>query len=330
MDKLWWFLGSVRLTLGSLLSLAAYAAVGTLPEERGLVADPFHHPVFAIVLLLLGLNVAFCSGQRFAARRRAAPGSVLSCRSLSDAALHLSLLVILCSGVFKGLGEVVLTQNIHVGGSTRTAYDWRARADVPLGFTLAVVDFVEEPYPVLARIAVSRRDTGERISQVELREGGETVLPGPGLRLRLTEFRRRDGVAHLEVGEPGSAGSPVALSTRGDEGRVAEYGPYLLTVLAYKSQPRSVRSRLSIREGGATVREGWLAPNGRMLHGGLRLSMTAWGLDRDGRGFVGIQMVRNPGAPLFWAGCVLLAIAVPVCLACRRRAKATPPVTPPS
>ena len=327
---LWRFLGSVRLTLAALLSLAAFAAVGTLPGERGLVADAYHHPVFTGLLLLLGVNVAICTTQRLSARRRATAGRVLSCRGFADAGLHLSVIVILCSGVLKGFGEVVLTQNILVGGATQTAYDWRARADAPLGFTLAVGDYVEEPYPVRARIGISRRDTGEQLFVAEVREGGAAVRLGPGLELSMTGFEQREKAVLLEAGGSGSARAGIVLRTSGDEGREAACGPYLLTVLAYWSQPRTVRCLLSIREAGGAVREEWLAPNGRMSHGDLRFSLTAWGRDQEGRPFVGIQMVRNPGAPLFWAGCVLLAIAVPACLACRRPAPGASPVTPSS
>lgn len=318
MEKIWRFLGSVRLTLGVLLSLAGFAAAGTFPAGRRLLSDPYHHPAFVGMLLLLGLNVAFCTGQRLVARRRAAPGRALSCRSLSDAALHLSILVILCSGVFKGLGELVMTQNIHVGRSTETAYDWRAKTDAPLGFTLAVGDFVEDSYPVRARIGISRRDTGESLLVAEVREGVEAFLPGPGLYLKLTDFRQREGVARLEIRERESAPVRIAMSIREDEGRVVEYESYRLTMLAYKSLPRLVRSLITIREEGVVVREGWLEANGRMLHRGLRFSMTAWGQDPGGRPFVGIQLVRNPGEALFWVGCILLGIALPARLVCRR------------
>jgi hypothetical protein len=47
---------------------------------------------------------------------------------------------------------------------------------------------------------------------------------------------------------------------------------------------------------------------------GTSIFQTAWGTDRYGNPYIGVQVARDPAAPLFWVGCVLFSISLPLFL----------------
>ena len=81
---------------------------------------------------------------------------------------------------------------------------------------------------------------------------------------------------------------------------------------------RQVRAKLALAVPGAPAQEEWLSTNDRVSRGGASVFLTGWGA-RAGNRFCGFQVVRDPGAPLFWAGCILLALAAPAHLLLKGR-----------
>jgi hypothetical protein len=102
-------------------------------------------------------------------------------------------------------------------------------------------------------------------------------------------------------------------------GASAEFGGVRFTLVAYRDEERMVRVLVNALSESGLVVEQWLSPNGSLAVGGTDVFLTAWGRDEFGNRFAGFQVSRDPGAPLFWAGCILLVCAIPLHLIAKRR-----------
>jgi cytochrome c biogenesis protein ResB len=335
------FLRSQKLALFLFFSVSLLAVYGTLvtPEQAetyygtrfgrwflplgrllGLI-DIYHSPIFIALFLLLLLNLVLCTWRRFSLRGKASEGASRGGRPLVrwlDLLMHLSILIILAGGAGKGVWAFAGTVNIPVSVSTDTVFDWRTRTDVPLGFTILVKNRVDEYYPALVRIGVRDAATGEKLGLLELREGREAEMPGGEASVEVLRFDRQAQVLRLAVRYGGET-EVTELETRegGDTG--AEVGPFAVTLVAWRQDLKTVRSLVAILEGERTVKEGWLEPNSRMTYGGTSLFQTAWGFDQYRNPYSGIQVTRDPAAPIFWAGSILFSLVAPLFLLIRHR-----------
>lgn len=293
-----------------------------LPLGRFLgLVDTYHSPIFIALFLLLLLNIALCSWQRFAGLGRAhdgAPGGRRRFIRWLDLILHLSILVILAGGAAKGALGFIGTKNIHVGLSTDVVFDWSREADVPLGFTIHLKDRVDEYYSGEFKIGVSVAETGEKIGLLQVKEGERTALPGGTGSIEVVKFDRRDWLLEMRVVYEGREELVVFEVKEGGD-TTGGIGPFSVTLVAWRQDLKTVRSLVAIEEGGKIVKEGWLTPNGRVAYKGTSLFQTAWGIDEYRNPYTGIQVTRDPGAPLFWAGCILFSLALPLYLAVRHR-----------
>jgi len=108
----------------------------------------------------------------------------------------------------------------------------------------------------------------------------------------------------------------------------ADSGGVRFTLVAYRDEERMVSVLLKALTGSGPVVEAWVSPNGSLAVGKLRIFLTAWGRDEFGNPFVGLQVSRDPGAPLFWIGCVILVCALPLQLIVKLRRRVAPTPAP--
>jgi cytochrome c biogenesis protein len=202
------------------------------------------------------------------------------------------------------------TQNVHVGHGTGTLYDWRTRRDEPLGFEIRVEEFRETFYPVRARVGMLRAGTSEKLGRLEVVEGGVSAGPGGDPVIRLAGYDSAAGVISFSVAS-GGVNQSVVFRTQAQETAKVRVGAYDLVLVSYRADLKDARARVSLVEAGAVAASGWLSSNTSVSHRGLTLFLTAWGADAEGNRFCGIQGARDPGAPFFWVGSVLLALAIP-------------------
>lgn len=289
----------------------------SLPAARFLgLIDTYHSPVFLTLLGSLAVNLIVCTSSRLVRHHRRAHGPRSDRRAgmtaLLDLLVHLSVLLVLAGGGAKGIWGTTVTKNVYVGLSTETALDWRLDAEIPLGFTVLVKERVEEYYPPRARVGVKRSDTGAKIALLEVEAGSPATVTGGALALKFAAFERQGGRFFFSAV---IAGEEADFMLEGKKGaNVVAVGPYTFTLASFRDDLRSVRSLIQVVEGAAVAVEGWLGPNERIAHRGTNIFQTAWGADEFGNRFVGLQFVRDPGAPLFWAGCALLAVLMPAYL----------------
>lgn len=216
--------------------------------------------------------------------------------------VHLAPPLVMAGGLWGSLGGFVGTQNVHVGGLTPTVYDWNLERDRRLPFVLAVEDFQILHYPTELQVQIL--DAGEPRT-VEVRVGGTIPVAGSAYRVRVADFDPSTGDLTYWVGGPDGEAGPFF---RGQE----EGAPLRVRPLAFRDpRVRRVEARVSLRdERGQAVARQVVAVNEPLVHGGLRIYLTAWGADAEGRPFTGFQVVRDPGQPLVWTGSVAFSLGL--------------------
>ncbi len=323
---------SPGLAVALFLALAALAAVGTIapppapdlapavPGWKDSVAriiglqSTFRSPLFLSLVAMFVINVFTCTVHRLSSRLRT---SGVGLRGVTDVMIHASLVLLVLGGLAKVLFGFVGTQNIYVGESTRTVYDWKAGRDAPLGFAIGIDDFQTSYFPIRAKIGIRRAVSGEKVALLEVVEGTEVTSPGDILRLAIAGYDPGTGFLRLEVTTK-SDRQVLVLDTAGEE-PAARSGEYDLVLVAYRADIRNINATISLQEPGSGARGKSLGTNDRIVYRGLSLFLTAWGTDPEGRKFCGIQVARDPGAPIFWAGCVFLALAIPLHILAKKR-----------
>lgn len=340
-DRVLRALRSARLALYLLLGVALLAIPGTLfspaeanrflrthvdpallPAARAIgLVDPYHSPLFATLLVLLCAGIATCTVHRL--RRRSSPrpdpvGQNGRLRVWADALTHLSLIVILAGGAAKGFWGFTATEYLLPGKPQRTAFDVRTETDVPLGFTLLLREIEETYYPIRARIGVTAAPSGEKIALVELAEGRRTEEPLSGLTLSLERYDPQSETLAVAV-ERGGQRQSFSLETRPGGTASAEFAGHGLTLVAYTRELRNVRGLVTITEAGSPDVTAWISPTDRIAHRGTNLYQTAWGVHPEQGPYIGLQVSRDPFAALFWGGCALLGLALPLFVIARLR-----------
>jgi cytochrome c biogenesis protein len=313
----------VKTTLALVLLMAALSVAGTLlPPEAA--ARYYRNPVSASLLVLFSLNIALCTWHRSsrAIRGGGGMGGKRRLKTALDIAMHLSLIVLLAGGTVKSLAGFVGTQYLFEGFETSTVYSPKAKGEVPLGFSLHVRERVMDYYPFVLRVGVRDAETGEKLGVLQPMEGKPASLPGGGLRLSVAAFSVEEKKLLLGIEtEEGSAAEEMDLVP---EGRTsAAVGGYDLSILAWRRDLKGVRGRVTVLDGGREVKEEWLAVNGRIAYRGWSIFITSWGEDEYRNPYIGAQITRDPGAPVFWSGAILLAVSLPLFLWVRHRKPAS-------
>lgn len=317
------------------LALVLVSMVATIPGDRlenapewlrttarVLGADAtFRSPLFLGLLLALALNVVLCTVRRVPPRLRSGDRAQRKIAWL-DAGVHLSLILILIGGGGKALFGSVGTGYLFPDLPETTFSDPRDGTVFPLGFSVVLRERLEEHYPLRLRLGLRELATGRKLHQVEIVEG----TPGRAIAAEFPGTVRvlsTDGKTVMVAVASAAGTQTVQLSLSAGAGASAAFGPHELVVIAYRRDLRTVRGRVAILEGERVAKEAWLEVNGGVSHRGTQFFLTSWGADQFGNQFLGIQYSRDPLAPVFWAGAVLLAALLPLFLALRRRPAAS-------
>ncbi len=343
-------LASLRLTLSLLFALAVCGALGSgipqglpaelypqrFPETGRLILtlgldDYYRGPLYRGLLGLFTANLLACAAGRSAAgwRRfrgagRAALETALGDREawrvhlrargfrvlsvtplrarkapwafLGFPLTHLSLPVLMGGALWGSVAGFVGTQNVHVGAEMPTFFNWADQRDTPLPFRLAVEDFRLLHYPRDLRLQV-RIPQAEPLV-VDIREGARLPVAGTPYRVWVERFDAESGDLTYWVEGAGKRFGPF--------GRGREAGaPLTLRPLAFRE------AQVALLGSDGTVRSRRVvAVNEPLVHGDLRIYLTAWGRDADDFPYVGFQIVRDPGQPAVWAGALGLAAGV--------------------
>lgn len=218
---------------------------------------------------------------------------------------HGSVLVIMAFSVFGSLAGFIATQRIYVGDSTRTAFNWKEKADRPLPFEIHVRDLAVLPHPVGVRLGVLEAATGRKGKLITTHEGGVFTVPGLEGRFALDRFDV--DTKDFKVIWTRTDGSALAVGSRQEIGSSG----LALVPVAFAAWPeRQVTTRIAVVSPEAGERSGEISINHPMVTEGIRIYLTDYGKDKYGLPYVGFQFVRDPGQAGVWVGSVLFLLCV--------------------
>jgi hypothetical protein len=309
----------IRKAWEAFASLEAFLALSALLAGV-LAADAFHpsravhsHPAFAVLLALLGLNLAACTAVRF----RRLPWTVLL--------VHVAVIVVLAGGAVAWKQAQRGRMTLRTGdAATREVLDEGGRPLFALPFALRLeafrVEYDREPLHRLTLKDPERKWT----RTLDVAPGGMVPVPGTPWTLAVGRF-----IPDLVVGENGvekrsdEPRNPALQVAFLEDGKpcggawVFAFFPGmhqddLPLAVAYEYEPPPVRqyaSRVTLTDaGGRTVREGEISVNHPLRHAGWALYQSGYD-PADPRVSV-IEAARDPGVPLVYAGFILLMIGL--------------------
>lgn len=284
-QRLYRFLGGGSLALVLFGAITLLAIPGTFGIGRSLYASPF----FKIVLGLLSVNLLVCTIQRW--KRLKMPVLLL----------HGGALVVMVGAFLTSLGYVA-TVNIFEGGKTKLAYRWDQEQEMPLGFDLAVEKIHREYLPVPVKVGVLR---GTEKAGLFTLKTGESFTIGD-YRVRVDSIDLQAETLHLSIlqGE-----RTLGTATTAGESTLPAGFPYAFKLVAFQN-PVLRRSRVDLKlvRDAALLAQGSTEINSPFRWGGLYFYSTLLDRTPNGEPFAGVQIVRDPGRPVVFAGFALAGV----------------------
>ena len=284
-NKLLTWAASTECAVVLFLAIAAIAIPGTFTEDRSIYSSL----PFLILLGTFGLNLLLCTYKR----RNSISKPVL--------VLHTGVLLTLTGCIATSFGYVA-TANIYEGTSVNRFYRWDKNEDADLGFELLVKKINSEYYPIPVKVGVLKGQqkenlyvlkTGESFDFKGYRIIAESLEPvSEHLKLAVYENNRKIGMFNTS----GVSDLPPGF-------------PYTFVLVAFQN-PRLKRLwvDLDINGNSGKIAGGTSEVNGPFQWEGHYFYNTLTGKDPNGLPYAGIQIVRDPGRPIVFAGFAVMGL----------------------
>jgi cytochrome c biogenesis protein len=222
--------------------------------------------------------------------------------------VHLSLLLIMAGALLGGAGFVG-TQQLYVGHSTTSYFDWDSQQDLPLGFEFRLDHFEPIYYPIHVRFIVNEVGSGRLLATLTAHEGDRVALPVPGFAARVDKFLPNEKRLILSLyREGGLLGAYDAFPVGNRNASAGAFGMTLHPDAFQDPLLQQLHSEVSVLRDGQVVKQGIIEVNRPLVFEGVTIYQTAFDQDAFGFWSAGFQMTRDPGKPLVWTGCVLLMV----------------------
>lgn len=280
------WLSSTELSLILFGLLAAAALPGTLLKSQ---QGYYTHPLFVSLLAAFGLHLVFCTMRRW--------------RSLAPTTLtvHTGVLVVLGGAILTATGFVA-TVNIYEGGTSRNVYRWDLKQDAPFAQEIKVRKINTEFHPVPLKIGVMKGAEKHTLKTVKTGEKFDLE----GYSVRVDRFDPWQEAAFLTVTR--GAATVGTADTAGASTLPAGF-PFAFKLVAFQN---AVIKRfwvdLQLLENGRPVTEGITEINRPFNWNGMDFFNTRISVDEEKRPYAGIQIVRDPGKYVVYAGMVILSL----------------------
>jgi len=299
-------LGSTKLTISLCLLLAAGGAAGSLLYQGntafGKVStfNVFRSPFFLVPAALLVINVLSCVIPRLREMPAGKP------RTWTFGFLHLGLLLLAAGLALDGLFGFVGTQYFPVGAPYSGYHNWRTGRDETFPFTVEVADAEVRYHPLNLQIGV-KDPAGNKAGLFTVREGIPIRVGKEGVVLTPVKFDTESKTLQLEATVAGNKVGGLAASAEAP----ASVAGYTIVPVAYADpQPSDYIARVRFAPPGAPTEERLLRINRPGSFGGISFCIVDLSRDRYQSMIVGLQMTREPGAPLFWGGAILFGASL--------------------
>lgn len=284
MKKVIKFLASTELAVALFLVISLVAIPGTFSETRTLYSSP----PFLLLLGLFGVNLLLCTYRRFASISK--PVLVL----------HGGVIITLLGCILASFGFVA-TVNMYEGTTVDQFYRWDTKSDAPLGLSLSLKKINLEFYPMPVKIGVLKGQEKERL--VELKTGQSFDLND--YRVDVGSVEKSENLKLSVFEKSRLIGTYNTLSGVND---LPAGFPYSFKLVAYVT-PQLKRQwvDLLVKDPAGAVAEGTAEVNGPFQWSGLYFYNTQLAFDPAGVPYAGIQIVRDPGRWLVFAGMMIVA-----------------------
>ena len=299
-------LRSTNLTIALCLLLAAGGVAGSV-LYRGNTAfgkpsafNVFRSPLFLVPAALLACNVLFCVVPRLRGMPAGKP------RTWSFAGIHFGLLLLAAGLATDGAAGFVGTQYFPVGVPYAGYHNWRTGRDEALPFAVTVTAAGIRFHPRNLQVGVMDA-AGRKVGLFVVREGVSFEVPGAGLVVTPRKFDE-DGKTLVFDAVAGGVRRAGLASTAGSPAAVEGYA--IVPVAYFNPEPSDYVATVRFTAAGRAAEEATLRINRPADFGGLSFSIVALDRDRYGNAIVGLQVTREPGAPLFWAGALLFGASL--------------------
>jgi hypothetical protein len=227
-------------------------------------------------------------------------------RTWTFAGLHLGLLLLAAGLALDGLSGFVGTQYFPVGAPYSGYHNWRTGRDETFPFTVEVVDAEVRYYPLNLRIGVKDAQ-GRRVGLFVAREGTSFPLGKDGIIVIPRNFDPDGKSLRLDASVGGK--TVTGLVARKDAPAVLS-GYEIVPVAFANPEPSGYIARVRFGRPGLPPEESLLRINQPAAFDGISFCIVAMNRDPYGNMIVGLQMTREPGAPLFWGGALLFGISL--------------------
>ncbi len=300
------FLSSTKLTITLCLLLAAGGIAGSLLYQgntafgKPSTFNVFRSPLFLVPAGLLVLNVLFCVIPRLREMPAGKP------RTWTFAGLHLGFLLLAAGLLLDGLYGFIGTQYFPVGTPYSGYRNWRSGRDETFPFAIEVTDGEVRFHPLNLQIGVKDAG-GNDLGLFVVREGVSFSVPKGDLVVtpRTFDVGRKTLLVDARAGEHVSSG----LTASAD--RPAAIAGYAIAPVAFADpQPSGYAAKIRFTAPGRPPEERVVRTNQPADFGGFSFCITAFSSDRYRNPIVGLQVTREPGAPIFWTGALLFGISL--------------------
>lgn len=279
------WIASTECAIFLFLAIAAIAIPGTFTENRTIYSSS----PFLFLLACFGVNLIACTWKR----RNSISKPVI--------VLHGGVIITML-GCFATTFGYIATINVYENDSASQFYRWDQKRDNDLGFTLFVdkIHFDHNPIPV--KIGVLKGQQKEKLFTLKTGDSFEygkyrvkvnsPIASADSLDLTVSEKDKTIGI----------------INTNGHSGLPTDF-PYNFKLVAFQT-PHLKRLWVDLRIRTAAGQEikGISEVNNPFQWDGLYFYNTQIEWDKNGRAYAGIQIVKDPGRPIVFAGFTVMAI----------------------
>jgi len=280
-------LASLEVALGILIFICLAAIPGTFLANR----HAYYGNILFIALLGALATSLFCCTIR---RLKTIARSVLL--------LHTGILIVLGGFLVREFSGTVATVNLYEGEAIDSFYLPYRDVEVALGFSLLVTQINADYYPVQVKVGVLK--AGEKHSLHTVKTGDQFTVDG--YQVLAEKFSMHDQLLTLTILD--QKRRIGRADTQGNVDLPANF-PLSFKLVAYQT-PRVARSWLAVqvKRQNKPLVIGTTEINHPLVVDGYHIYYVQNAKDDQGRTFVGVQIVKDPGRPLVFFGMAIVVL----------------------
>lgn len=330
--RIWKFFSSSRLAIWLLAIIAGLSLLGTLiPQNQGpdFYIDRFGHvgyrtllktglsdiyssPWFIFLIILFSINLTVCLLNRFRLKMRSL-GSVLS---------HASILIILLGALigllFGQKGFINICEQEEVSSFTS-----KDKKRIDMDFSIRLDKFIyNEHIDAKERLSVYSTQDHKLIAEIPTEVGVESDIAGTGCKIKVLRYLSdfaMDTITKVAVSRSAKHNNPaIEVQLKNKAGEISAFwvfahfpdmhqkaDPNFKFIYRWVGRrPKDFISKVTVLKGGKEIMSADVRVNGPLRFGGYTFFQSSY--DTESLSWSGLQVVKDPGVVLVYAGFILL------------------------